>query len=106
MNIFTKSIIVVSVVLFAITTTKSLTASNQFESPDSINLDKITLIKNTLIEEEISLASFMNNDVSIVECQEIFKENNFKHFNYNYCLSFIEDLNITAIDHIEDSKNI
>lgn len=98
MNTLTKTLIIFIVGLFSITTMQNMTASNQFDSPDLDTLAKISFISETMEEKEINYASFMNEDVTLMECKEIFNTNNFNHFNYQSCSNLINDLNISALD--------
>jgi G3E family GTPase len=98
MNLITKVFSGGALILFGLTTMQTMTASNQFESADLVQLNKIMLINETMNEQEINMASFMNNQVSLVECKQIFKENNFNHFNYEACSEFVEDLHISSLD--------
>ena len=106
MNLTTKIFTIGAIVLGVSTTMQSMTASNQFDSADLESLSKISVINESMTEQEIGMASFMNNEVTLIECEKIFQENNFKHLNYDSCNEFIEDLHISALDKKQTNKQI
>ncbi len=75
-------------------TVLNMNASPNYEFKDEQRIQDLSFIEKNVPLNEIKATSFMNNNVDIQSCIQVFKENNIRHYQYDDCLEFTDVLKV------------
>jgi hypothetical protein len=102
MKIVNKILVSTLLISSSLITAINMNASNQYDLADNEKLKKLDLISTNLNEQEIGSVSFMNEQVDINSCKEVFSLNDFSHYQYKDCSKFTEVLYLNTLDKLEE----